>query len=445
MQITSFDKIEKQFNDLKVSESEGFNIIRPKRRRFNLKILAEAAYAVHRSKYTVQNIQYKNAIEETILLAQGEGRIWEKVKGIGGKIKSGLKKGSGKAIRTAVDVGFKISDDGERNFKILDRHVKSNIIRASSRNILERFWDAFVNTLKLLWKHVEQFILSFFDIGIRAQRVNKEIKKVLRKYDSMIRVDSFLAYDFNAEVKGILPRDIEGGMIVNSLQKGQFKSYAFILRELSDLIAELLFCFKTMHKQIRKGKFLPKFFFEENRKGAGVAAFEISKDFVEQAKAKLNELQNDDKYRLEAKEDENYNINGERVMGLLANISKAFDKMIKSPLTKAGGSLLSNLKEIKDLNEKDSIIKYLDDMTNKFKASNPDMADNQEKIQEMIDMARDINSLMVRAHGLAKKTIGTYIKHSVMLMNVIRKHSLSWDGDKMDGPTLSDFIKKEWK
>ena len=149
MQITSFDRIEKQFNEMKSAESEGMNLIRPTRRRFNLKILAEAAYAVHRSKYTVQNIQYKNAIEETVLLAQGEGRIWEKVKGLGGKIKSGLKRGSGKAIRTAVDVGFKISDDGERKLKFLDKHIKSNVIRASSRNILERFWDALVNTIKL--------------------------------------------------------------------------------------------------------------------------------------------------------------------------------------------------------------------------------------------------------------------------------------------------------
>ena len=60
MRITSFDRIEKQFDKIKSVESEGINLIRPTRRRFNLKILAEAAYAVHRSKYTVQNLQYKN-------------------------------------------------------------------------------------------------------------------------------------------------------------------------------------------------------------------------------------------------------------------------------------------------------------------------------------------------------------------------------------------------
>ena len=436
MQITSFDRIEKQFNQMKSVESEGINLIKPDRRRFNLKILAEAAYAVHRSKYTVQNLQYKNAIEETILLAQGEGKIWEKVKGLGGKIKSGLKRGSGKAIRTAVDVGFKVSDDGERKLKFLDKHIKSNVIRASSRNILERFWDALVNTLKLLWKHVEQFIMSFFDIVVKAQRVNKDIKAVLRKYTDAYRNDTFIVEDFNEEVKGILPR---------GLKKNSFKSYSIIMKELSSLVSDLLFCFKTMHKQIRKGKLLLGFQLEDYRKGTGTAVFEISKDFVEQSKAKVDKIQNDDAYRLEAREDENYNINGERIILMLEDISKAFDNMVKVPITGNGGSLLSNLKEIKDLNEKDSIIKYLDDMTNKFKASNPDMADNQEKIQEMLDMAREINSIMVRAHGLAKKTIGIYIKHSVTLMNVIRNHSLSKNDSKMSGPTISDFFKKEWK
>ena len=441
MRITSFDRIEKQFNEIKSAEAEGFNLIRPTRRRFNLKILAEAAYAVHRSKYTIENLQYKNAIEETVLLAQGEGRIWEKVKDIGGKIKSGLKRGSGKAIRTAVDVGFKISDDGERQLKFLDKHIKSNFIRASSRNILERFWDALVNTLKLLWKHIEQFIMSFFDIGVKAQRVNRDIKAVLRKYDDVFRNDTFLMEDFNEEVKGILPRTVNA----IGLKKNQFKPYSTILKELSDFISDLLIHFKTMHKQIKKGKLIPQYMFEEYRKGTGVAVFEISKDFVEQSKAKLDKIQNDNSYRLEAREDENYNINGEKILFLLDDISKAFDRMIKAPLTNNGGSLLSNLKEIKDLNEKDSIIKYLEDMTNKFKAANPDIADNQEKIQEMLDMAREVNSLMVRSHGLAKKTIGIYIKHSVTLMNVVRRHSLSRDGDKMSGPTLSDFVKREWK
>lgn len=441
MRITSFDRIEKQFNEIKSVESEGFNMIRPTRRRFNLKILAEAAYAVHRSKYTVENLQYKNAIEETILLAQGEGRIWEKVKDIGGRIKSGLKRGSGKAIRTAVDVGFKISDDGERQLKFLDKHIKSNFIRASSRNILERFWDALVNTLKLLWKHIEQFIMSFFDIGVKAQRVNRDIKAVLRKYDDVFRNDTFLVEDFNEEVKGILPRTVNK----TGLKKNQFKPYSTILKELSDFISDLLIHFKTMHKQIKKGKLIPQYILEEFRKGTGVAVFEISKDFVEQSKAKLDKIQNDDSYRLEAREDENYNISGEKILFLLDDISKAFDRMIKAPIANNGGSLLSNLKEIKDLNEKDSIIKYLEDMTNKFKAANPDIADNQEKIQEMLDMAREVNSLMVRSHGLAKKTIGIYIKHSVTLMNVVRKHSLSRDGDKMSGPTLSDFVNREWK
>lgn len=441
MRITSFDRIEKQFNEIKSVESEGFNMIRPTRRRFNLKILAEAAYAVHRSKYTIENLQYKNAIEETILLAQGEGRIWEKVKGLGGKIKSGLKRGSGKAIRTAVDVGFKISDDGERQLKFLDKHIKSNVIRASSRNILERFWDAFINTLKLLWKHVEQFIMSFFDIGVKAQRVNREIKAVLDKYDDDFRNDTFLVEDFNEEVKGILPRTV----IKSFTKRNQFKPYSAILKELSDFIADLLAHFKTIHKQVKKGKLIPQFMLDDFREGTGVAVFEISKDFIEQSKSKLNKIQNDDSYRLEAREDENYNINGEKILLLLGDISKAFDRIVKAPLSSKGGSLLSNLKEIKDMNEKDSIIKYLDDMTNKFKAANPDIADNKEKIQEMLDVAREINSLLIRSHGLAKKTIGIYIKHSVTLMNVVRKHSLSRDGHNMSGPTLSDFVKREWK
>lgn len=440
MQITSFDRIEKQFNEMKSAESEGFNVIRPTRRRFNLKILAEAAYAVHRSKYTIENLQYKNAIEETILLAQGEGKIWDAVKGVGSKIKSGLKKGSGKVIRSTVDIGFKIDETGGKSIKFLNKHIRSNALKSASRNILERFWDAFINTLKLLWKHVEQFIMSFFDIGVKAQRVNKDIKKVLDKYESFIRKDSFLIYDFNEEVKGILPRNNDRFM-----KKGHFKSYSDILKELSELISNLLNCFKTLHKQLRKGKLLPQFIFEDIRKGAGIAVFETSKDFLEQAKAKLNKIQNDDSYRLEAKEDENYNLNGSMILGLLNDISKAFDDMVKAPGKLPGGSLLSNLKEIKDLNEKDNILKYLDDMTSKFKAANPDMADNKEKIQEMIDMAREINSLMVRSHGLAKKTIGTYIKHSVTLMNVVRKHSLSSNGDDLSGPTLSDFVKKEWK
>lgn len=441
MQITSFDRIEKQFNEIKSAESEGFNMIRPTRRRFNLKILAEAAYAVHRSKYTVENLQYKNAIEETILLAQGEGKIWDKVKSVGSRIKSGLKRGSGKAIRTAVDVGFKLDEDGGNKIKFLNKHIKSNVLRSASRNIIERFWDAFINTLKLLWKHAEQFIMSFFDIGVKAQRVNKDIKAVLRKYDDVFRNDSFLIEDFNEEVKGILPRTVNRTVT----KKNQFKPYSTILKELSDFISDLLDRFKTMHKQIKKGKLIPQFMLDDFRKGTGVAIFEMSKDFVEQSKAKLDKIQNDNSYRLEAREDENYNISGEKILLLLDDISKAFDRMIKAPITNNGGSLLSNLKEIKDLNEKDSIIKYLEDMTNKFKAANPDMADNKEKIQEMLDMAREINSLMVRSHGLAKKTIGTYIKHSVTLMNVVRKHSLSRDGDKMSGPTLSDFVKKEWK
>ena len=66
-----FDRLENEFKEITSCENEGFYALRIPRRRFNFRILAESFRGIEISKVIEENICYKRAICESMMVANG--------------------------------------------------------------------------------------------------------------------------------------------------------------------------------------------------------------------------------------------------------------------------------------------------------------------------------------------------------------------------------------
>ena len=161
--MNRLSEIESKFNDVVTTEKEGFLALRIPRRRFNFRIFAESVRGIEISKVVEENIKYKKAISEIMVAANGED--------------------FGKDLESSI--GAK---------------VQGNVIQQFGSKLL----NAFISTLQLFWKHIKEFILSFFDIGIKASRLGDKMKKILSRVDKKDpKFKGFIRTDFNKEIKNL--------------------------------------------------------------------------------------------------------------------------------------------------------------------------------------------------------------------------------------------------
>ena len=159
--MRKFDLLEKEFNEVTSAENEGFLALKIPRRRFNFKIFAESVRGVAISGVVEENIKYKRAISEAMILANGEGLVDD----LQGKI---------------------------------GQQAQGSVLKQFSTKLFK----AFISTLQLFWKHITEFILAFFDVGLKASRVGIKLGKILGRVDKKdAKFKGFMRTDFNKEVK----------------------------------------------------------------------------------------------------------------------------------------------------------------------------------------------------------------------------------------------------
>lgn len=261
-----FDRLENEFKEITSCENEGFYALRIPRRRFNFRILAESFRGIEISKVIEENICYKRAICESMMAANGES---------------------------------------------LTEELESKIGQRDQRGVLRQFGskllNTFISTLKLFWKHITEFILAFFDVGVKASKVGDSLNKLLNRVNKKDnKFKGFIRTDFNKEVKelpNIDPND-----------------YIKVIHVLTDVSGRILSSFDNLHKLIEKSfvdKIKDKF-----KSDMKTYEFQDADAKLNEDKKKLKDLV--DKITLAKTNDENINMNGEYLWTHVNKLNEAF-------------------------------------------------------------------------------------------------------------------------
>ena len=358
-----FDRLEDEFKEITSCENEGFYALRIPRRRFNFRILAESYRGIEISKVIEENICYKRAICESMMVANGEGLIEE--------------------LESKI---------GQRDQKGVLRQFSSKLL------------NTFISTLKLFWKHITEFILAFFDVGVKASKVGDSLNKLLNRVNKKDnKFKGFIRTDFNKEVKelpNIDPND-----------------YIKVIHTLTDVSGRILSSFDNLHKLIEKS-FVDKI---KDRFKSDVKTYEF-----QNADAKLNEDKKKlkdlvDKITLAKTNDDNINMNGEYLWTHVNKLNEAFGDMKVTPRG-LSSNLLSNFKKIKNLSNKKRLEELILDIQNKFKATENNFADQQSALQQISDIVRNSNKTLIEVQGIGKIYLGNMIKNAGILIRVLKEN-----------------------
>lgn len=392
--MRKFDLLEKEFNEVTSGENEGFLALKIPRRRFNFKILAESARGVAISGLVEENIKYKRAISEAMILANGEGFVDD----LQGKV---------------------------------GQQAQGSVLKQFSTKLFK----AFISTLQLFWKHITEFILAFFDVGLKASRVGIKLGKILGRVDKKdAKFKGFMRTDFNKEVKelpNIDPND-----------------YIKVVHILTDISGRILASFDSLHKVIKKNlldKVKDKF---KDKSEVKVYEFQNANKKLKEDKEKLKELT--DKYNLSRTGSDNVNMTGKQIWEQAQALNEAYRDMKVTPKGQSS-NLLSNFKKIKELSNKKNLDELISDIQNKFRASDHEFSEHQSILHQISNIVRSSNNTLVDVHGVGKIYLGQMIKNTAIILRVltnnvtIAKPKLDADVNvKLD---LSDVfgIKKHFK
>ena len=363
--MNRLNEIESKFNDVVTTEKEGFLALRIPRRRFNFRIFAESVRGIEISKVVEENIKYKKAISEIMITANGED--------------------FGKDLESSI--GAK---------------VQGNVIQQFGSKLL----NAFISTLQLFWKHIKEFILSFFDIGIKASRLGDKMKKILSRVDKKDpKFKGFIRTDFNKEIKNLPDIDPD--------------DYRKVIHTLTDISGRILISFNYLHKTIKKNfaeKVLDKF-----RSKDKVKSFEFQNAGIDLKKDrdKLEELKKN--VQLDKIDNVNLNMTGEKIWNQALALSSAFEDMKITPKGKTT-NLLSNFKKIKELSKKKVLDELILDVQNKFEASDNKYSDNQSILNHLSDIIRRSNKVLVEVHGTGKIYLGHMIKNAGIILKILSEN-----------------------
>ena len=360
-----FDRLESEFKEVTSNENEGFLALRIPRRRFNFRILAESVRGIEISKVVEENICYKRAICESMMIANGEGFM--------------------------EDLQAKVG-----------QQAQGGVLKQFSTKLLR----AFISTLQLFWKHIKEFILAFFDIGVKATRVGVTLNKILsrvEKKDSKFK--GFIRTDFNKEVKelpNIDPYD-----------------YIKVIHTLTDVSGRILSSFDNLHKLIEKSfvdKIKDKF---KSKSEIKVYEFQNANTKLNEDKKKLKELT--DKITLAKNNDDNVNMNGKYLWEHVNKLNEAFQDMTVTPKGQSS-NLLSNFKKIKNLSSKKHLDELIADIQNKFKASEHEFSEHQSILHQISNIVRASNRTLVEVHGVGKIYLGNMIKNAGILLKILKEN-----------------------
>lgn len=357
--MASFDFILQEYNNTLKAQSEGFLALRPKKgTRYSFKALCEAAYAVHTSNISAENCRYREAIKDMVnyvTVAEAKSAATTKV---------------------------------TKNIKIGAAGIVMNLI------------SNFGKMLKNLWKHIKLFVLSFFDVGAKAQRIHQKLEKFVKKVKtSDDDFKAFLRTEFKDEVVDI---NTNPGRISKTIIK------------LTNISTEILTAFQTIHKKLSDNF---------GSKVGRLVRLNFNQFEFQDLDKRLNKLESDlhDKKintPLVAKGKYNDTTSGKYLWDLLQEVVKSLGYLYMTP---PGGkrNLLDIMKETKKFSDEKVVDKLVSDMTDKFKESNKDV-ESTEVLNELGNTVRRANKVLLEVNSTTKKKIGELLVVGVRLSKVIK-------------------------
>lgn len=362
MALSRFDTILKKHKDVVQYDGQDYKRLNPTGEKYNFKILAESAVAIHYSKVGDESRKYKQAVAEAVLLAQSEafqnplkGKIAEKRK----EVKKEIVKQQGGAIGASLAGQF-----------------------------IKNSWDYFIKMLKLLWDHIKQFVLGFFDMATKLKSLQKAITNYLASLDKTLeKYKTFQAFDH--DVDGILP-------VKMSTYLAGIDSYAKLLGKINTALASL----------DSKSGIFSKFI-----KGDKYAFQKVARD-MELTVKESNTIA--DTYKAFAKKTTN-KFSGKDLLIRLEALNKAFGVILLKN-NKSDGSLLSGALEMKKRVSKSSVEEIVKAFQEKTGESDASVTDS---LKETI---RGLNKLLVTVNGNCKIFVGGMMASAMKIMKIVKKN-----------------------
>lgn len=366
--MSRFDVIMNRYEDIKkYQDGNDYLKLNPNKEKYNFKILAESAIAIHYYPVNEENRKYKRAVAEAVILAEyGQEafseafNIKEKIKNVEKKVSNDIMQKGGAKAAASVAVQF----------------VQSAI---------KAVW----RLIQLLYEHISQFILSFFDLSSKIKYTRTNIDNFFNSLDKKHeKFKSFEKQTFKIDGMVNVKKDL--------YEKG--------VSDYSKMSSVLLKSLQDMNN--------PSGFFASIFKGDRYK-FQEEARAIKKRSANVESLGNN--YKVYDKES-SVTIKGKEVMAHLEALQSCFTKML-SANTENGGSLLNNTIKMREYSKN----KNMKDIVEKLKSTNEEL--DKETIKELQDTIRSVNKLMVELNGNCKTFIGSVIKVSAMLLKTAKKNT----------------------
>lgn len=357
--MTRFEELEREYSRLLTAKSEGASVLRYRRKRYNFKILAESAFAIHSLHAHDYNSTYKKALMECALLAE-----------------------------VYKNDGYKTS--AENLMKELDY---GKLVKAT----IEESFKKVVKILKLIWEHVTEFIMAFFDLAVATKKASRYIKDIIAKTDiKSEEFKGFIRTEFTTEVKPI-----------NNIDP---RYYSIILREVNNVAIGVTKSFEEFGRiddgwfNILRGK-------EKFRFRTFAAKNAESKKKLEDLLI-YNPLHTKDIIKM----------TGGELWSHLKYIDKSITDLIITPEGNKQ-SIIVTLKDLKGYTDKKVLNGLISKITEQFDAESGYVGNPKELVDELTTAIRDANALLVFIHGKSKIFVGQMLKNASVICNLAKKYA----------------------
>lgn len=367
------NNIDNQFKSIVQNDTIGFKAIRPaKGERYSFKALCEAAYAVHTSHISNDNLAHKEALKEIVLTAYKENTVDDKIK----------------LTETTIE----------------------KKIKAGAAGAVLNFFTNFTKILKAAWKHLKLFVMSFFDVGSKVQLIQKRMEN----FEKRLKTDD---QDFKTFLRTRY-EDVDGIVI---MKKG---TYVATIKDLTNTADEITESFNTIHEKIQRsfGKKVLAKITRDNTK----YNYEKSSINTDNASKKISDLKNTVLFNKKEKAKGT----GETFFKIFKESGKALWYVYNTP-PGASTNILDIMKKTKERAKDDVIDKLINDAKENFLKHNG--FQNKETIDGLTTAIRKANSLLIEINGVSKIKMGEIIQVGITSMKLIKKHAKL---DKIDFTTI---------
>ena len=398
------NQIERQFNSVVENNTVGFKALKLKGEKYSFKALCEAAYAVHTSHISNDNLAHKEALKEIVLTVAKENSIDDKVR----------------LTKTKIE-----------------KDVKAGFV-----GVAVNFFTNFTKILKAAWKHLKLFVMSFFDIGSKVQLIQEKMesfRKRLRQDEKDFKTFLRTKYD---NVKGI--------KIVKK------DTYINLIKDLTQTSETVTNSFEDIHEKIKRsfgGKVVSFIKGDKSKYN-----YQKSEKFTDKSTTKIASLKETILFK---KNEATEPSTGEVFFSIFKEVEKALWYVYNTP-PGSTTNILDIMKKTKERSKESVIDQLIKETQENFLKSNG--FKNKEVIDGLTKSIRKANALLLEINGVSKIKMGELVQIGSTAMKLIKKHAkldkiditrirtenelninLATDGKSLVGKAVGSVMKKKNK